>query len=70
MPDTFTLERRVRLRGGELRLWVKRRAGRSRGFVLDAGDSVWSCEQLEALAARHRGRGSERILALLARPFT
>lgn len=70
MPDTYALERRLRLRGGELRLWVKRRAGRSRGFVLDAGDSIFSCEQLEDLASRSSGPRTARMHAVLARSFT
>lgn len=42
MPDTYRLERCKYMRGGELRLWVKRRAGRARGFTSDLGDITYS----------------------------
>jgi predicted RNA methylase len=70
MPDTYALVRRQYVHGGELRLWIKRRPGRAQGFSMELGESIYSSEQLEAMAPRLSASCHRRVRELLARPFT
>jgi predicted RNA methylase len=67
IPDTYSLVHRKLTRGGALRLWVKRRAGRARGFSLELGDSTVSSSQLEELS--HWVSSGQEVRELLERPF-
>jgi predicted RNA methylase len=67
IPDTYSLVRHQTTRGGALRLWVKRRAGRARGFSLELGDSIVRSSQLEELS--HWFNSRQQLQELLKRPF-
>jgi hypothetical protein len=69
MPDTYLLAHSKTSRGGALRLWVKRRSGRTRGFSLELDDSIIVSSQLEELAHRLDLSCGERVRELLDRPF-
>jgi predicted RNA methylase len=69
MPDTYSLVRSKTSCGGTLRLWIKRRSGRARGFSLELDSSVIVSSQLEELEDRLSLKCGERVRELLDRPF-
>ena len=69
MPDAYSLICQQAMRGGALRLWMKRRAGRSRGFSLELGESIILSSQLEKLSQQLSPSCSQRVREMLERPF-